>query len=69
MSGIGGVIKFFSVVGYYGNHSHHDMLLKAWTLSHDHKEWKLCKPLGVPDLWASKSFRGGICRSLLDRYG
>lgn len=34
------------------------MQLKTWTLSRDHKEWiELCRPLGVPDLWASESFR------------
>ncbi|CAA0829487.1 Unknown protein [Striga hermonthica] len=57
MGCVGGVIKFVTVVGYYGNHSHDDMLLKTWTLSPDHKEWELCNTLAVPHLWASDSFR------------
>lgn len=24
MGSVGGAIRFFAVVGYYGNHSHHD---------------------------------------------
>ncbi|GER54007.1 fimbrin-like protein 2 [Striga asiatica] len=66
---VGGVIKFDTVVGYHGNHSHDDMLLKTWTLSPGHKEWELCtlspghkewelcNTLAVPHLWASDSFR------------
>ncbi|GER54008.1 MMS19 nucleotide excision repair protein homolog [Striga asiatica] len=38
MGCIGGVIKFVTVVGYHGNHSYDDMLLKTWTLSPDHKD-------------------------------